>query len=90
MRDIDEIIRRVINICPTVKVRELEVSHPGTDDDGLWFFQEPCGKFEVQIESSEGTCPFLIETDESVTRVTTKSIDETVETLIGLLHLHEP
>jgi hypothetical protein len=90
MRDVDEIIRRVINICPTVNVRQLEVPHPGADDDGLWFFEQPGSKFEVQIESSEGMCPFLIETDESVTRFRTKSIDETVETLIGLLHLLEP
>ena len=33
---------------PTVRVRQLEVSHPRADDDGLWFFQSPDSEAEVQ------------------------------------------
>jgi hypothetical protein len=87
MRDIDQIIHSIVNICPTVTVRQLNVSHPGADDDGLWFFNWPGSEFEVQIESSNGICPFLIETDENDARLTAKSIDETVEILTKLLHL---
>jgi hypothetical protein len=87
MRDIDQISQSIMNICPTVKVRQLRVSHPGTDDDGLWFFKRPGSESEVQIESSKGLCPFLIETDESDACFTTKSIEETVEVLTKLLHL---
>jgi len=87
MRDIDQIIQSIKNICPTVNVRQLIVSHPGADDDGLWFFKRPGSEFEVQIESSMGVCPFLIETDESDARLTAKSIDETVEIVAKLLHL---
>jgi hypothetical protein len=65
MRDVDQIIHSIMNVCPTVKVRQLNVSHPGADDDGLWFFNWPGSEFEVQIESSNGICPFLIETDEN-------------------------
>jgi hypothetical protein len=74
-------------VCPTVKVEQFKVSHPGADDDGLWFFNRPGSEFVVQIESSPGMCPFLIETDESHARLTTKSIDETVEILAKLLHI---
>ena len=89
MRDIDQIIQSITDICPTVKVRQLRVSHPGIDDDGLWFFKRPGSESEVQIESSNGLCPFLIETDESDVRFTTKSIGETVEILTKLLHLEQ-
>ena len=87
MRDIEILIQSFNTIYPTVRVRQLEVSHPGADDDGLWFFQKPDGKLEVQIESSTGMCPFLVETNESETRVTTTTIGQTFETLVRLLHL---
>jgi hypothetical protein len=90
MRDIDQIIQSIMNKCPAMKVRQLIVSHPGADDDGLWFFKWPGSEFEVQIESPQGMCPFLIETDEDVARFATKSVDETVEILTKLLHLEPP
>ena len=87
MRDVDEIIRLIKNICPAIEVQQLQVSHPGADDDGIWFFEQPGSEFEVQIESSEGMCPFVVETDENDVRITTTSIDETVEIVTRLLHL---
>jgi len=90
MRDIDQIMQSIMSICPTLKVRQLRVSHPGADDDGLWFFEWLGSEFEVQIESSKGMCPFLVETDECDARMTTKSIGETVEVLTKLLHLEPP
>ncbi|HET8924584.1 MAG TPA: hypothetical protein VFN26_16495 [Candidatus Acidoferrum sp.] len=86
MRDIEKLIQSFNAIYPTVRVRQLEVSHPGADDDGLWFFQRPDSGLEVQIESSTGMCPFLIETDENDTRMITATIDQTIETLAQLLH----
>jgi hypothetical protein len=87
MRDVDRVIELLRRTYPGVRVRQLEVSHPGTDDDGLWFFEQTESEFEVQIESSNGMCPFLIETEENDARLTTDSIEETVETLGRLLHL---
>jgi hypothetical protein len=87
MRDVGQIIQRMMSICPTMKIRQLEVSHPGADDDGLWFLRWPGSNFEVQIESPNGMCPFLIETDESSARFTSSSIEESVRTLVRLLHL---
>lgn len=59
----------------------------GADDDGLWFFNQAESRFEVQIESPDGMCPFLIETDETPERFTTNAVAGTVETLLLLLHL---
>lgn len=87
MRDIDRVIQRIMTACPSAKIRQLDVRHPGADDDGLWFFEQPASNFEVQVESTNGTCPFLIETDETKERLTTSSVDETVEVLTKLLHL---
>ena len=87
MRDIDQIIQSMMKICPTVKVRQLEVSHPGADDDGIWFFKQSGSEFEIQLESPKGMCPFLVETDENDVRLTAHSIDEVVRTLVKLLHL---
>ena len=87
MRDVDQIIDKVRNICPAVEIQQLNVRHPGADDDGLWFFNQPSSPFEVQIESSNGMCPFVIETDESDARVVTNSVDETVQAVSHLLHI---
>ena len=87
MRDIDQIVQSIMKLCPTVKVRRLEVSHPGADDDGIWFFVQSGSEFEVQLESPNGMCPFLVETDENDARLTTNSIEEAVRTLVKLLHL---
>jgi hypothetical protein len=89
MRDVEQIIKLVRQACPAVKVNQFEVLHPGADDDGLWFFKQPESPFEVQIESSNGMCPFLVETNESERRFTTNSVLETVQTLSVLLHLPE-
>jgi hypothetical protein len=87
MRDIDRVIRQIMAVCPAVKVRQLNVRHPGADDNGVWFFEQPASKFEVQVESTNGTCPFLIETDESNERLTASNVDQTVQILSKLLHL---
>jgi len=87
VRDVERIIKAIKEISPDLSVRQLTVSHPGADDDGLCFFEQPNSEYEVQIESSTGMCPFLIETGESDARVEARSIEEAVATLAQLLHL---
>jgi len=49
---------------PGVHIHQLNVSDPRVDDDGLWFATMPgYAKAAVQIESPNGNCPFLIESD---------------------------
>jgi hypothetical protein len=57
MRDIDQIIAVLRRIDPGIAARQLEVSHPGNDDDGIWFFTHPGRAEEVQLESSTGALP---------------------------------
>jgi len=87
MRDVDRIIELVRGICPAVEVQQLRLSHPGADDDGIWYFDQPASEFEVQIESPNGMCPFLVETDENDKRLTARSVEETVEILTRLLRI---
>jgi hypothetical protein len=63
-RDIDKIADLVRGALPEARIEQLKVSHPGVDDNGLWWFSVPGVEKDVQVESSTGMCPFLIETDE--------------------------
>jgi hypothetical protein len=78
-RDIDRIIERLKAEIPDVHIGQLQVSHPGADDDGLWFIEVPGRTEKVQVESSNGECPFLIESDFS----TPSSHGHTVEEVIS-------
>lgn len=86
-RDIDLIVTRVKRECPKLIVQQLKVSHPGADDDGLWFFLNPDSSFEVQLESPKGMCPFLIETPEYDGREVALTVDAALATLRSWLHL---
>jgi hypothetical protein len=87
-RDIDIIIESVQAKHPEIAVSQLKVTH-AADDDGIWFFKSKASKFEVQLESSKGTCPFLIETDESAERYNGGTPAEAETILLKLLHVRE-
>ena len=78
MRDIDTIIEALTSAHPTLVVEQLKVLHPGADDDGLWFFRHPSSPNEVQLESPDGTCPFLFETDAHGGRATVATVSDAV------------
>ncbi|MEP7076423.1 MAG: hypothetical protein ABI878_11490 [Acidobacteriota bacterium] len=87
-RDIDEIIVRVKQEIPEVRVDQLKVTHPGADDDGLWYFSLPNVDDDIQIESSYGMGPFIVETNEqsSYDARTANTIDETVSMIVDYLN----
>jgi hypothetical protein len=78
-RDIDQITAQLALEIPGIYIRQLQVSHPGADDDGLWFIDIPSREERAQLESPDGNCPFLIESDFSVERLHASTIDEVVE-----------
>jgi hypothetical protein len=87
-RDIDQIIERVRQFVPGVQVQQLQVSHPDVDDDGLWFFSLSGTTKDIQIESSFGVCPFIVEhcdmkssSDAEIAR----TVDEAVEKVVAYL-----
>lgn len=86
VRDIDEIIRRVKIAVPVAVVEQLRVSHPA-DDDGIWYFSLPQVDNDIQIESPNGACPFLVETDElrSNTARKAETVDAAVEMIVDFL-----
>jgi hypothetical protein len=90
MRDVDQIIERVKQRFSAVEVDQLRVSHEA-DDNGIWFFSLPPSRKEIQIESSNGMCPFVVEHDGMLTTATEAlgvSIDRTVELILDyLLHV---
>jgi hypothetical protein len=85
-RDIDLIAERLFADIPGIRIDQLKVKYPG-DDDGLWFIDIPSEKATVQIESSNGNCPFLIESDFNNDRVYGRSIEETVRAVKNLFSL---
>jgi hypothetical protein len=80
-RDIDTVIAKVRALHPDAIIDQLQVSHPGVDDDGLWFFGLPGEKKDIQVESSTGAAPFTIEHDDMrglQDRIHGANVDQTV------------
>ena len=83
-KDNDHIIERLKVALPTVQIAQLQTTHLG-DDDGLWFIRLPGNPCEVQIESRDGNCPFLIESDFNDGCYHGYSVDEVV---VGVTQLY--
>lgn len=80
MKDIEQIIARVREAMPAVRIVQMQKTH-SADDDGLWWFRLPGIKKDIQIESSTYDCPFLIEHDDmnsSEEKIRTESVEVTV------------
>jgi hypothetical protein len=85
-RDIDELISELQRVYPQTGVEQLQVKHPGADDDGLWFFRHPGSHHEVQVESSTGALPFLIEANDHPAAIA-ESVSEAVSLVAARLGL---
>lgn len=77
MRDIDKLIDVLKRKIPNIRVEKLQVLHE-SDDDGLWFCRHSGSSVEINIESSDGMFPFLLESDRDEKRVHAECIDEVV------------
>jgi hypothetical protein len=83
--DLRQIIDGVLVLLPDVEWEQLSVTWPG-DDDGLWFFWRHRHRSNiVQVESSSGSCPFLIETTWNSDGRWGSTPAETVEKIVALL-----
>lgn len=80
--DIEVIIRQVKLQIPASESSRLEVKNIG-DDDGVWFFYIPGDDREIQLESSYGMCPFIVETDEQSSHKSRTA--ETVEIAVSMI-----
>ena len=86
MRTIDRVIDAIRSTLPGARIEQLKVKFP-SDDDGLWYVNHPNSDVEVNIESSTGELPFLIENSGNGARVTANSLDDTVAAVATALGL---
>ena len=77
-RDIDQIILRLKTEISGVQISQLQVVDTKADDNGLWFIKTSNRVEEVQIESSSGNCPFVIESDFGSERFCGHNVEEVV------------
>lgn len=63
-RDIHAIMNAVTQALPACSITQEAAYLPTSNDDGIWYFKLPEAERSVQIESSSGMCPFLLETED--------------------------
>ena len=85
--DVKLIISAVRASLPHVRWTRLWVSHPGADDDGIWWFWLPEQPGEVQVESSSGACPFDLSTDKHNGETKAHVVEGTAKTIVDWLGL---
>jgi hypothetical protein len=85
-RDINRVINELRRDFPEIAYEQLQVEHPGFDDDGLWFFTHPQYVGEVQLESWNGMVPFIVESTNSHARDTARTVEEAVELVLKRLN----
>lgn len=78
--DIYGIKQAFMHIFPDGEVSQLQVSHPA-DDNGIWFFSRKTSLVELQLESTTGTYPFLIESSGHNKRIVANSCEEVLNIL---------
>jgi hypothetical protein len=86
--DIEAVIGGVRSEIPHVEVKQLQVTHPGADDDGLWYFRLPGVRRDIQLESSTYNCPFLVahsDMTSSAEALTAHSIPQAVSFVVSYL-----
>jgi hypothetical protein len=90
MRDINAIASQLGAWRPEIILEQIRVKYPGADEDGLWFVRLPGSPIEVQLESSTGTCPFLVEFSNSPERLEVSSVtDAFLAVLRGVWRKHQ-
>jgi hypothetical protein len=83
-RDIERIVDLLHIRLPGVSASQLQVKHPGADDDGLWSIRLSHAPGEVQIDSSSGNCPFIVESDLNNDRNSAYTVECVVELVAAL------
>ncbi|PHS10128.1 MAG: hypothetical protein COA78_11530 [Blastopirellula sp.] len=88
MNDIDTIIYQLGIKHPQWVVTQLNVTHEA-DDNGLWFITKPDSDAEIQLESSSGNFPFLVESTNSNHRITATDVEATIQAIEAALNSTE-
>ena len=88
-RDIHAIMTTVRQELPDCVVTQEASYLPTTHDDGIWYFRLPGAEKSIQIESTYGMCPFLVESDDAsgYTARTIATVEEIVAVIRNCLTL---
>jgi len=84
MRDIDQVIAALRRRHSDLGVEQRPVTYAAVDD-GIWFINLPSTSIEVQLESSTGNCPFLVESSLSPERMHAATIGEAINMVSTML-----
>ena len=87
MRDIDQVVAALRRRHPDVLVEQRLGAYAAVDDS-IWFINLPSTSFEVQLESSTGNCPFLVESSLNPERLHAATIGETINMVSTMLGSH--
>jgi hypothetical protein len=87
MRDIDQVIAALRRRHSDLLVEQRPVAHAAVDEE-IWFISLPSTSIEVQLESSTGNCPFLLESSLSPERLHAATIGETINMVSNMLGSH--
>jgi len=88
MRDIDQVIAALRRRHSGLLVEQRPVTHAAVDED-IWFINLPSASIEVQLESSTGNCPFLVESSLSPERLHAATIGEAINMVSTMLGSHD-
>ena len=84
MRDIDQLIAALRRRHSDLRVEQRRATQAAAGD-GIWFIKLPSTSIEVQLESSTGNCPFLLESSLSPERVHAATIGEAINMVSAML-----
>jgi hypothetical protein len=84
--DIKKIIKQLNKLCPHLSIFQFSPLLDA-DDNGLWLISY--NGIGIQLESSSGNCPFLLESNEHNTRYHLNSINEVISKIETELNLSE-
>ena len=83
--DADKIIEAIKEKFPGTKVNEWDAMNPRSFYYSLWFFNIPNVDGEIQIESTSGNCPFLVESCLNDDRYNGDTVEEVVSIIEKLV-----
>jgi len=86
-RDIDRVIASIRRGFPALVCERPRAADPAVADRGLWILRHPDLPGEVQLESSTGLFPFLVESAGSPARDTVHTLEEAVALVMTRLRL---
>lgn len=86
-KGIEQLTSALQRAYPDIVIEKPRVSHPGADDDAVWRVNHPRALTEVQVESSGGEPPFMVESEFAPPTVA-RTVDDAVRLVterLGLL-----